>query len=194
MAGARKVPRVRGGSGRRRPSAWKPGPHADGHVREDRDHGATRPAEHCRRQDDGVEEPGAAGLSAPHARRGCVDRGRVSFRHQHAPGAPCARRGVPRRGQQGQGEPGVAKVRGDWEAWNRRSLAEEPIVRLILDGTVVRVRLDKKATAISRWSCSGSGRTARKSGGRAEHGWRDPEAGGRFSTISSSVGCASPRF
>ena len=27
--------------------------------------------------------------------------------------------------------------------------AEEPIVRLILDGTVVRVRLDRKATAIS---------------------------------------------
>ena len=28
-------------------------------------------------------------------------------------------------------------------------LAEEPIVRLILDGTVVRVRLDRKATSIS---------------------------------------------
>jgi putative transposase len=41
------------------------------------------------------------------------------------------------------------KVQGDWEAWNKRSLAEEPIVRLILDGTVVRVRLDKKATSIS---------------------------------------------
>ena len=41
------------------------------------------------------------------------------------------------------------KVRGDWEAWNQRSLADEPIVRLILDGTVVRVRLDKRATAIS---------------------------------------------
>ncbi len=33
--------------------------------------------------------------------------------------------------------------------WNVRSLAEEPIVRLILDGTVVRVRLDRKATSIS---------------------------------------------
>ncbi len=41
------------------------------------------------------------------------------------------------------------KVKSDWEAWNSRSLAEEPIVRLILDGTVVRVRLDRKATAIS---------------------------------------------
>jgi hypothetical protein len=28
-------------------------------------------------------------------------------------------------------------------------LKDEPIIRLILDGTVVRVRLDKKATSIS---------------------------------------------
>ena len=41
------------------------------------------------------------------------------------------------------------KVKTDWDAWNTRSLAEEPIVRLILDGTVVRVRLDRKATSIS---------------------------------------------
>jgi putative transposase len=41
------------------------------------------------------------------------------------------------------------KVKADWEAWNARSLADEPIVRLILDGTVVRVRLDRKATSIS---------------------------------------------
>ncbi len=41
------------------------------------------------------------------------------------------------------------KVKGDWDAWNARSLAAEPIVRLILDGTVVRVRLDRKATSIS---------------------------------------------
>ena len=40
------------------------------------------------------------------------------------------------------------KVKADWDAWNARSLAEEPIVRLILDGTVVRVRLDRKATSI----------------------------------------------
>src|SRR5271165_6946012 len=41
------------------------------------------------------------------------------------------------------------KVKSDWESWNARALVEEPIVRLILDGTVVRVRLDRKATAIS---------------------------------------------
>src|SRR5436853_4737615 len=41
------------------------------------------------------------------------------------------------------------KVKTDWDTWNARSLAEEPIVRLILDGTVVDVRLDRQATAIS---------------------------------------------
>jgi putative transposase len=40
------------------------------------------------------------------------------------------------------------KVKGDWDAWNTRPLTDEPIVRLVLDGTVVRVRLDRKATAI----------------------------------------------
>jgi putative transposase len=41
------------------------------------------------------------------------------------------------------------KVKADWEAWNARLLADEPMVRLIIDGTVVQVRLDRKATAIS---------------------------------------------
>src|ERR1700675_357232 len=41
------------------------------------------------------------------------------------------------------------KVKSDWDAWNARSLAAVSIVRLILDGTVVRVRLDRKATSIS---------------------------------------------
>jgi Transposase, Mutator family len=37
----------------------------------------------------------------------------------------------------------------DWEAWNKRPLADEPIARLILDGTVVRVRLHRKTTSIA---------------------------------------------
>jgi putative transposase len=40
-------------------------------------------------------------------------------------------------------------VKGDWDAWNARPLVDEPIVRLILDGTVVRVRLGERATSIS---------------------------------------------
>jgi len=41
------------------------------------------------------------------------------------------------------------KVKVDWDAWCARNLADEDIVRLILDGTVIRTRLDRKATNIS---------------------------------------------
>src|SRR3954453_17635454 len=41
------------------------------------------------------------------------------------------------------------KVKADWDAWNRRDLASADVVRLIPDGTVVRVRLDRKATNVS---------------------------------------------
>ena len=41
------------------------------------------------------------------------------------------------------------KVKGDWDTWNARTLAGEPIVRLILVGTVARVRLDRRATSVS---------------------------------------------
>jgi YD repeat-containing protein len=41
------------------------------------------------------------------------------------------------------------KVKVDWDAWVARSLADEDIVRLILDGTVIKTRLDRKATNIS---------------------------------------------
>lgn len=41
------------------------------------------------------------------------------------------------------------KVKVDWDAWSTRNLADEDVVRLILDGTVIRTRLDRKATNIS---------------------------------------------
>ena len=71
------------------------------------------------------------------------------------------------------------KVKSDWDAWNARSLAEEPIVRLILDGTVVRVRLDRKATAISLLVVLGVGADGQKvllaiksMGGESTDAWR----------------------
>ncbi len=71
------------------------------------------------------------------------------------------------------------KVKGDWDAWNARSLGEEPIVRLILDGTVVRVRLDRKATAISLLVALGVRADGQKvllalksMGGEGEAAWR----------------------
>ena len=63
------------------------------------------------------------------------------------------------------------KTKGDWDAWNARSLAEEPIVRLILDGTVARVRLDRRATSIS------FARGARRARRRPEDAARDQEHG-----------------
>ena len=71
------------------------------------------------------------------------------------------------------------KVQTDWEAWCRRSLAEEDVVRLVLDGTVVRVRLDRKATSISLLVVLGIRRDGQKvllavrnMGGESEAAWR----------------------
>lgn len=41
------------------------------------------------------------------------------------------------------------KVKVGWDAWCGRSLADEDIVRLILDGTVVKTRLDRTVSNIS---------------------------------------------
>src|SRR3954463_9654402 len=71
------------------------------------------------------------------------------------------------------------KTKTDWEAWNGRDLAAEPIVRLILDGTVVRVRLDRKATSISLLVVLGVRADGQKvllavknMGGESEAAWR----------------------
>ena len=71
------------------------------------------------------------------------------------------------------------KVCVDWTAWSRRELAGEDVVRLILDGTVVRVRLDRKATNISLLVVLGVRRDGQKvllavknMGGESEAAWR----------------------
>jgi transposase-like protein len=71
------------------------------------------------------------------------------------------------------------KVRTDWDAWNGRDLGGEDVVRLILDGTVVRVRLDRKATNISLLVVLGVRRDGQKvllavknMGGESEAAWR----------------------
>jgi len=71
------------------------------------------------------------------------------------------------------------KVKTDWEAWGRRDLAGEDVVRLILDGTVVRVRLDRKAATISLLVVLGVRRDGQKvllmgknMGGESEAAWR----------------------
>ena len=96
-----------------------------------------------------MEEQGVAGLSAPDACGRGADRGRLSA----GVNTRRVRRALAALFSGAVGKDIVSrtwrKVKGDWDAWNARSLADEPIVRLILDGTFVRVRLDRKATAIS---------------------------------------------
>jgi putative transposase len=71
------------------------------------------------------------------------------------------------------------KLKTDWEAWMRHDLASEDVVRLILDGTVVRARLDRKATNISLLVVLGIRRDGQKvllavrnMGGESEAAWR----------------------
>jgi len=71
------------------------------------------------------------------------------------------------------------KVKGDWDAWCARSLADEDIIRLILDGTVIKTRIDKKATNISVLAAIGVRRDGQKvllsimnMGGESTAAWR----------------------
>ena len=71
------------------------------------------------------------------------------------------------------------KVKVDWDAWCARNLADEDIVRLILDGTVIKTRLDRKATNISVLAAVGVRRDGQKvllsirnMGGESTSAWR----------------------
>ncbi len=71
------------------------------------------------------------------------------------------------------------KLHSDWEAWQARDLAGDEITRLILDGTVVKVRLDRRVTAISILIALGVRRDGSKvvlaihnMGGESEAAWR----------------------
>jgi transposase-like protein len=71
------------------------------------------------------------------------------------------------------------QIKADWESWNKRDLSAEDIVRFILDGTVVKVRLDRKATSISLLVVLGVRRDGQKvllavknMGGESEAAWR----------------------
>jgi putative transposase len=87
------------------------------------------------------------------------------------------------------------KVKVDWDAWCARSLADEDIVRLILDGTVVRTRLDRKATNISVLAAIGVRRDGQKvllairnMGGESTSAW------GQFLADLDARGLTRPEF
>ena len=178
MAGAPKMPRVK--RRRQAPPAidMEPGAHADGHVREDRDHSAAR---RLNTADGKTTEWKSEALRAYQRRTRAADA-LIAGAYLSGTNTRRVRRAlvaVFRRGQQGHGEPGVAQGAGRLGGMERRSLAEEPIVRLILDGTVVRVRLDKKATAISLLVVLGVREDGQKvllavqnMGGETQEAWR----------------------
>jgi len=87
------------------------------------------------------------------------------------------------------------KVKVDWDAWCARSLADEDIVRLILDGTVIKTRIDKKATNISVLAAIGVRRDGQKvllaikdMGGESKAAWR------QFIDDLDARGLAKPEF
>lgn len=87
------------------------------------------------------------------------------------------------------------KVKVDWDAWCARSLADEDIIRLILDGTVIKTRLDKKATNISALAAIGVRRDGQKvllsimnMGGESTAAWR------RFLDDLDKRGLKRPQF
>ncbi|MDN2584393.1 IS256 family transposase, partial [Aquibium sp. ELW1220] len=87
------------------------------------------------------------------------------------------------------------KVKVDWDAWSARSLANEDIVRLILDGTVIKTRLDRKATNISVLAAIGVRRDGQKvllsimnMGGESKAAW------GKFLADLDARGLKRPEF
>jgi transposase-like protein len=71
------------------------------------------------------------------------------------------------------------KVKTDFDAWSKRNLSGEPIVRLILDGTVVKTRVDHKATNLVVLVAMGVRADGQKvvlamrtMGGESEAAWR----------------------
>ena len=131
-------------------------------VRDGRDRRAAGADRWCGRDGTRVEEQGAAPLRPDDSASGSVDR----RNHLAGTNTRRVRRALAALFKGAIGKDAVSriwrKVKTDWEAWSKRPLAEEDIVRLILDGTVVRVRLDKKATSISPSSSSACAATARR--------------------------------
>ena len=157
----------------------------DGDFRQDEDRRSARPADVRRRDDAGMEKRVSSRLPAPHQGSRRLDRAPI---FPEPTPAACGARSTVFAGPVGKDVVSRTwrKVKGDWEAWSKRALADEPIVRLILDGRSLRVRLDKKATSISLLVALGVRANSQKvllavknMGGESEAAWR------ACSTISS---------
>ncbi len=135
---------------------------ADRNVREDDDISSTRTTGDFWRRDNGVEEPDAFRVSSPHEGCRSADFRQLSCWHQHA--ACWARSGVtvPWCLFERHGQPSLAEDQGRLGGLKKRDLGPEDIVGLILDGTTVRVRIDRKARRFRCLSCLGYAAMVRK--------------------------------
>ncbi len=87
------------------------------------------------------------------------------------------------------------KVKTDWDVWCARSLAEEDIVRVILDGTVIKTRIDKKATNISVLAAIGVRRDGQKVLLSIKNmGERVPQPGANFSMTLMPAASSAPNL
>jgi hypothetical protein len=134
-----------------------------------------------------MEERLAARLQAALPSRRGLDRRGLPRRQEHPPGAASlaklfeghvgkdvvSRFAGSQDGRGGRPEREGQRTRSAWQAWQERDLGGEDVVRLILDGTVVKVRLDRKTTAISLLIALGvrrDGQKARRSAPTTEVG------------------------
>ena len=91
------------------PSSWPSEAIADRDIWTDRDLRAPRPIGWRGWQDDRMEEPVVADVSAPHPGRGGADRLGLSVRNQHAKGPPRSGGCIREGGRQGHRQPDVAQ-------------------------------------------------------------------------------------
>src|SRR6266516_3162455 len=122
---------------------------------------------------DGVEEPGAAGLSAAHVGRRCPDCEYLPGRHQYTPGAPRARGPIRRRGRQGHGQPGVA------QGEERLGHVERPLTRRRTDRAADSRRHGGARSARPQSDLHLAARRHRRARGRPEGPAGDQEHGRR---------------
>ena len=111
---------------------------ADGHVWQDADRRAARSVDRRGRQDARMAERFAARLPAPTWAADAL----IAGAYLAGTNTRRVRRALNAVFAGPVGKDVVSRVwrktKGDWDAWNGRSLADERIVRLILDGTVAR--------------------------------------------------------
>lgn len=128
----------------------------------------------------GVERPGGVGQDARQVRLEAAGEGRQRLGAAGCgaaePVAPSLFGGAVSKDTESRA---WRNVRADWQAWQDRDLAGEDLLRLILDGTAVKVRLDGRVVSIPLLVVIGVRRDGQKillaaktMGGETEAAWR----------------------